>query len=93
MFLHLAAEAAIVALAEREGIDTEKRHDKKAEAALELYRRGVVGDDLSESLRSLNQARKDATYEGEDPELGSDELESLAARIETVVEAAEKASQ
>jgi len=89
MFLHLAAEAAIVALAEREGIDTKKRHDKKAEAAHELYRRGVVGEDLGESLRSLNQARKDATYEGEDPELDSEALEALAVRIETVVKAAE----
>ncbi len=37
MFLHLAAEAAVVALAESEGIDTRRRHDLKADAAGELF--------------------------------------------------------
>lgn len=92
MFLHLAAEAAVVSLAEQEGIDTKKRHDRKADAAHELFRRGILADDLSESLRSLNQSRKDATYEGEDPDFNEEELDALSARIETIVTAAEEAA-
>jgi hypothetical protein len=92
-FLHLAAEAAVVSLAEQQGIDTEKRHDKKAEAAHELFRRGVLSDDLSEPLRALNQARKDATYEGEDPGFSEEALGALSERIETTVVAAEKAAR
>jgi len=90
MFLHLAAEAAVVALAESEGIDTRRRHDLKADAAEELFRRGIVSEDLSEVLRSLNQVRKDATYEGEDPDLSAEDLETLAQRIETIVVVAER---
>lgn len=90
MFLHLAAEAAVVALAESVGIDTRRRHDLKADAAGELFRRGVVTEDLSEVLRSLNQVRKDATYEGEDPDLSAEDLETLAQRIATIVVAAER---
>jgi HEPN domain len=90
MFLHLAAEAAVVSLADREGIDTKKRHDRKADAARELFRRGVVPEDLSEPLRSLNQVRKDATYEGEDPELDVDELEALSEQVEAIVIRAEE---
>jgi HEPN domain-containing protein len=89
MFLHLAGEAAVVALAETEGIDTCKRHDRKADAARELFRRGIVSEDLSEALRSLNQVRKDATYEGEDPDLSAEDLEELVDRIETIVLVAE----
>lgn len=93
MFLHLAAEAAVVSLAEREGIDTMRRHDRKADAAHELFRRGIVSEDLSESLRSLNQVRKDATYEGEDPEVSEKDLTALSERIERIVVAAEAAVQ
>lgn len=90
MFLHLSAEAAIVALAEHEGIDTKRRHDLKADAAHELFERGVVSDDLSETLRALNQARKDATYEGDDPEYELDDLEALLQRVDAVVVIAEQ---
>jgi HEPN domain-containing protein len=93
MFLHLAAEAAVVSLVEREGIDTKKRHDRKADAARELFRRGLVPEDLSEALRSLNQVRKDATYEGEDPTLDAEELEALSEQIEAIVVVAEERAQ
>jgi len=69
-FLHLSAEAAIVALAEQHGIPTERQHWRKAEAATELNVRGVLSTDLSPILGMLNQTRKDAGYEGEDPNLG-----------------------
>jgi hypothetical protein len=38
--------------------------------------------------RTLNQARKDIWYEGEEPEL-SDELGAIVDQVETLVEAAE----
>jgi hypothetical protein len=51
-FLHLAAEAAVVALSERNGIVTERQHWRKAEAATELHTRGVLSTDLSPILDS-----------------------------------------
>lgn len=89
-FLHLAAEAAIVTLAEREGIPTQKSHVKKAAAAHELHERQLVTDDLRPILMMLNQARKDAGYEGEDPDLDSRQLTEIGARIEAVVRLAEE---
>jgi len=89
-FLHLAAEAAIVTLAEREGIPTQKSHVKKAAAAHELHERQMVADDLRPTLTMLNQARKDAGYEGEDPDLGEQQLGDIAVRIEAVVRLAEE---
>lgn len=89
-FLHLAAEAAIVAIADAEGIETFRRHDKKAEAAAELHRRGLLQEDISGVLQLLNQARKDATYEGEDPDLAGESLTDLAERIERVVSTAQE---
>ncbi len=59
-FLHLAAEAAVVALSDRNGIVTERQHWRKAEAATELHTRGVLATDLSPKLELLNQVRKDA---------------------------------
>ncbi|HMJ04483.1 MAG TPA: HEPN domain-containing protein [Conexibacter sp.] len=89
-FLHLAAEAAVVTLAEREGIPTQKSHAKKATAAHELHERNVVADDLRPILMMLNQARKDAGYEGEDPELDERQLVDIADRIDAVVSRAEE---
>jgi hypothetical protein len=53
----------------------------------------VVPEDLSEALRSLNQVRKDATYEGEDPNLDADELKALSEQIEAIVVVAEDRAQ
>ena len=58
-----AAEAAIVAIADRAGIETKQRHWLKAEAATELHERGVLDEDCGPLLRQLNQARKDVWYE------------------------------
>jgi hypothetical protein len=89
-FLHLAAEAAVVTLAEQEGIATQRSHVKKAAAAHELHERRLVADDLGPVLRMLNQARKDAGYEGEDPDLDEHELADVARRIGAVVDRAEE---
>lgn len=91
-WLFLSLEAAIVAVAERYGVDTQKQHWKKAEAAAELYARGVFPQDLSDTLRLLNEARKVATYDGDEPDLGERSLEDLAVDVEAAVARAEKVS-
>jgi len=89
-WLFAALEAAIVAVAERHGIDTPNQHWKKAEAAEKLHHSGVLPHDLFETLGVLNEARKVAVYEGDEPELGSRSLESIAGEVEAAVELAER---
>ncbi|HEX2233995.1 MAG TPA: hypothetical protein VHG69_11605 [Thermoleophilaceae bacterium] len=88
-FLHLALEAAVVSVAEGHGIDTKKRHDKKAKAAHDLYEQGVMPEDFSGLMRLLNQARKDRTYEGEEPDLEGHSLEDIGRSATLAVETAE----
>jgi hypothetical protein len=90
-FLHLSAEAAIVALAEQHGITIERQHWRKAEAATELSARGILSTDLSPILAMLNQARKDAGYEGEDPDFGDWTTEDLLSTVEEAVHTAQDA--
>jgi hypothetical protein len=87
-FLHLAAEAAIVALSDANGIATERQHWRKAGAARELHARGILTEDLSAALELLNQARKDAGYEGETPDI--DGFEELTASVQVAVLAADE---
>jgi hypothetical protein len=91
MFLHLAAEAAVVALSELQGIATERQHWRKGQAATELHTRGILSTDLGPILELLNQARKDAGYEGEDPNFGDWTPEDLLNIVENAVQTAEKA--
>ncbi len=86
--LFYAAEAAVVALADAHGIETSKKHYLKADAATELHRRGLLGDDFGPLLRQLNQARKDIWYEGDEPDFDQ-ALEDVLADVETVVLEAE----
>ena len=87
--LFYASEAAVVAVADRHGIDTKKHHALKADAASALHERGVLREDYGLVLRVLNQARKDIWYEGEEPELGG-ELDDLLAQVEALVEIAQE---
>jgi hypothetical protein len=75
--------------AEKHNIDTKKKHWKKAEVAEQLYEEGLLPNDFSEILDILNDSRKVAVYEGEEPDLGEHNLEDLAAEVETAVEFAE----
>jgi hypothetical protein len=89
-WLFAAVEAAIVAVAEKHGLDTQKQHWKKAEVAKELRRSGALLYGFSDTLQILNQARKVAIYEGEEPELDGHSLEDIAADVEAAVECAEQ---
>ncbi len=86
--LFYAAEAAVVALAEAHGIETRRKHYLKADAAVELHRRGFLRHDFGSLLRQLNQARKDIWYEGDDPDFDR-ALEDILAEVERLVAEAE----
>lgn len=89
-WLLAALEAAIVAVAESQGIETPTHHWKKAQIATELHATGHVPVDYSATLDLLNAARKIAVYEGEDPDLAGSSLDRLVAEVETAVLAAEE---
>jgi HEPN domain-containing protein len=85
--LFYAAEAAVVALAEVNGVDTKRSHRLKATAARELHEKGVLGQDFSGLLRDLNQGRKDHWYEGEEPDV---DLEDAYGEVALLVDAAQE---
>lgn len=87
--LFYAAEAAIVWLADAHGLVTEQNHWLKAEAATKLHTKGLVADDYGSLLRSLNQARKDAWYDGDEPDFDDEDVESIARQVEALVTQAE----
>jgi hypothetical protein len=89
-WLFLSLEAAIVSVADKHGKDTERQHWRKAEVAAELRASGVLPHDFSDTLRLLNEARKIATYEGDEPDLEGQSLEDIAADVETAVQLAEQ---
>jgi hypothetical protein len=88
-WLFASLEAAVVAIADRQGIDTEKKHWIKAEVAERLFKEKHVPADYSELLDLLNNSRKEAVYEGEEPDLGESSLEDIAVDVEAAVEYAE----
>lgn len=89
-WLFLSLEAAIVSVAEKHGLDTKKQHWKKAEVAAELHSSGVLPHDFSDALLLLNEARKVATYDGDEPDLDGRPLEEIAADVEDAVGLAER---
>lgn len=92
-WLFVSLEAAIVAVADAHGLDTQKAHWKKAEVATELHASGVLPTDFADTLKLLNEARKAVFYEGEDPDLGGQSLEQIASTVESAVEQAERAAR
>jgi hypothetical protein len=64
-------------------LSTRRHRWRNAEAAEELYRAGVLPHDFASLLRLFNDARKVATYEGDEPELEVQSLEDLAANLDS----------
>jgi hypothetical protein len=91
-WLLAALEAAIVAVAEAQGMETPTHHWKKAEVAKELHRDGHLSTDYSNTLDLLNAARKVAVYEGDEPDLDDTSLDELLGHVEGAVKAAEGAA-
>lgn len=81
-----AYESAVVAAAEREGVSWQKNHPSKAKAAAELHQSGALSRDVSETLRELNELRKDVAYGEAGPDLETIDLEDLEAELEEFVE-------
>ncbi|HEY1688541.1 MAG TPA: hypothetical protein VGF95_06705 [Solirubrobacteraceae bacterium] len=90
-WLFVALEAAIAAVAARHGLEVEPKHWQKLDVAEQLQAEGRLGVDVAATLRTLNEARKQALYEGEEPDLDGKSLEDLAAAVESAVEQAEGA--
>lgn len=90
LLLH-AAEAAIDALAERNGIETNPTHWRRGEIVSELNERGIASGDDGNLIRLLNEERKGYAYDGDDPEFSGDTAEHIAERVEALVVAAEEA--
>ena len=89
-WLFASLEAAVAALAEQNGATIEPKHWRKAEVAEDLFKKGALDKDLAPALRTLNEARKEAVYDGEEPELDGQSLEELAADVEAAVDLAEQ---
>lgn len=87
-WLFVSLEAAIVALAEQHGVPIEPNHWRKVKAAEQLYARGAITTNFAPALRTLNEARKEAVYDGEDPDFGDQSLEDLASEVESAVDLA-----
>lgn len=88
-WLFVSLEAAIVAAADVQALDTKKAHWKKADVASEMFDSGALTTDFSDVLKVLNAARKAVFYEGEDPDLQGASLESIASTVESAIEQAE----
>ncbi len=91
-WLFVALEAAIAAIADQQGVSIPPKHWRKVEIAEELFNEGHISFDFGPVLRTLNDARKEAIYEGEEPELEGQSLEDVAADVETAVGIAEAGS-
>ncbi len=91
-WLFVALEAAIAAIADQRGVSTPPKHWRKVKIAEALFNEGHISFDFGPVLRTLNDARKEAIYEGEEPDLGGQSLEDVAADVETAVGIAEAGS-
>ena len=78
-WLFASLEAAVAAIAGQRGVATPPKHWRKAEIAEQLFKEGHVGHDFGPVLRLLNDSRKEAVYEGEEPDLDGQSLEHVAA--------------
>ncbi len=91
-WLFVSLEAAIAALAAQHGVSIEPTHWRKAQAAEQLYAQGATPSNFAPALRTLNEARKEAVYDGEDPDFGEQSLEELASEVESAVDLAVRGS-
>lgn len=88
-WLFVSLEAAIAAVAEQHGLEIEPKHWQKLDIAEQLQAEGMLDGDVAATLRTLNEARKQALYEGEEPDLDGKSLEDLATVVEATVERAQ----
>jgi hypothetical protein len=86
VWLLYAVEAAIDVLADLHDVPIRKQHWSRAQAAVKLEADEILPEGTSAIVEALNDARKDAAYEGEEVDLGDWSLEEAAAIVEEVVD-------
>lgn len=85
-FAFHAYENAVVAAAEAKAIRWAKDAYQKAELAGRLFREGVLRTNVEDRIRTLNEVRKDVSYDEPGPELRDVDLEDLAIELEEFIE-------
>lgn len=73
-------------------METPTQHWKKAQVATELFGKEHLPADYADTLDLLNDARRTAVYEGDEPNLGDASLADLLVDVEAAVDIAERAS-
>jgi len=81
-----AYENAVVAAAERERLPWKKTHISKQDVAERLHRRKVLSRDVSDTLRDLNELRKDVAYGEVGEDLEAVSLEDLELELEQLLD-------
>ncbi len=81
-----AYENAVVAAAEKERLPWKKTHISKQDVAEKLHRRGLLSKDVTDTLRDLNELRKDVAYGEVGEDLQAVSLEDLELELEQFIE-------
>jgi uncharacterized protein YutE (UPF0331/DUF86 family) len=81
-----AYENAVVAAAEKERMPWKKTHISKQDVAEKLHRRRVLSRDVSDTLRDLNELRKDVVYGEVGEDLEAVDLEDLEIELEQFID-------
>jgi hypothetical protein len=92
MWMSLAAEVAVSALAAHRGLDTRKNHLRRATVAIRLYELGDLDEDLRALLIRLNEERKAVHYHGRTPDLRGRDWDQVMQQLTGLVAAAQSAA-
>ncbi|WP_420264629.1 HEPN domain-containing protein [Candidatus Magnetominusculus dajiuhuensis] len=85
MWAFYAYENAVVAAAERFGINWKKTHFSKAQVARDLYKKKYLSIDVGDKIEEFNSLRKDVQYDEPGPDLLSIDLQDMAAELEDFI--------
>lgn len=88
VWLNASAQAALDAVAAREGIDTARSAHRRAAVARDLHGRGLLPNDVLPLMVRLNDERKQVLYEGSDPDLRGRTWAGAVEEVERLVTAA-----
>ncbi len=81
-----AYENAVVAVAEKLGVNWQKTHLSKVKIANELRSSGKLSVDVGPIIANLNELRKDVQYGEPGPELEEIDLEDMAIQLEKFID-------
>ena len=89
VWLNASAQAALDAVAMREGIDTTRNAHRRAAVGRELHVRGILSRDVLPLMVRLNDERKYVLYEGVEPDIRGRSWEDVFGEVAELVAAAE----